>query len=71
MARRTNADEIVRLENRRDGLESKIEEAESYKTLEGAGMHGARTEFTDTIKLNKTLDVINNKLHNLYIQEGA
>ena len=71
MARRTNQDEIVRLEARRDSLESKISEAESYKTLESAGNHGSRTEFTDPTKLNSMLERVNNKLHNLYIQEGV
>ena len=71
MARRTNQDEIVRLEKRRDSLEAKISETESYKTLEGAGMHGSRSEFTDPLKLARMLENVNNRLHNLYIQEGV
>ena len=70
MARRTISETIAKFETRRDNLEKKIEEHESYKSIKGQGSQGATTEFTDPSKLEQSLDRVNNKLENLYRQQG-
>ena len=69
MAKKTVAEKINLLEARRDSLEAKLEEQEQYKTLEGQGSEGARTDFTDPLKLNSMLNTVNDKLADLYNQQ--
>ncbi len=70
MARRTLTETIQKLELRRDEIENKLSAHESYKALQAQGNQGARTEFTDPVKLEESLDKINNKLATLYRQKG-
>ena len=70
MARRTLQQEIDALETRRDNLETKLAEHESYKSIEGQGSQGAKTEFTDPLKLQEMLDKVNAKLATLYRSKG-
>lgn len=70
MARRTIDQEIAALEARRDDLESKISEHESYKALIAQGNHGAETHFTDIKVLYSERDKVKKELETLYRHKG-
>lgn len=70
MARRTPLETIAYYEKRRDSLQDKIEENEAFKAIQAQGNQGSRAEFTDPLKLEESLEKINNKLAVEYRKQG-
>jgi len=61
---RTTEEEIEYLEKQRDYLESILSNQTPYKALQSQ-KNGARTEFTDPLKVEEMLQKIKNKLASL------
>ncbi len=66
MARKTLDEQISELETNLSNLQTKVDEHESFKSLQGQGSEGAVTDFTDVTKLYTRIDQINNRLTVLY-----
>lgn len=62
MARRTKAERIKKLEDRRQQLEKMQERNEAIEKISAQGTDGASTEFYDPQKIQKLLDTVETKL---------
>lgn len=59
MAQKTIDEKITDYENKIERIENKLEKQEGFQSLEGAGGEGARTVFTKSLDLEKTLEKYN------------
>ena len=70
MARESITDQIAELETQRDSLRQQLKSNLNIKTLEGQGNQGAKTEFTDPLKIRTLFKEVQAELSNLYRYKG-
>lgn len=70
MARETISDQIAELESQRDALRKQLSSNLNIKSLEGTGTAGAKTEFTDPLKIKRLYKEVVAELANLYRYKG-
>jgi len=61
-SRRTQLEQHTKLCTKRDDLEIKISEQESYKSITAQGDYGSQTEFVSLDSLEKSLERTLNKI---------